>query len=273
MSAQVTQQRTSASSLAPAPTAGLSPLLTSIVSCFALAARHFAVVHPDRASIPVRPPPAQSCSASTAPTTVGSPRSPGDSPEVVAGRVGSSCNISPFWSSSAPDITVAQYCRRIAAYSGYGEIGVLMGLTLVARYCQAADELPADCTMQASPLTELTIHRLIIAAVAIASKANEDLFYQNAYLARVGGVQLRDFNELEAEFLRVTHYAVLISSDDLKMVCERCAAAGAGGDPGACLAAVYACGRSVTPLMPSLLRVRPSTVADYFPPMAPSSHH
>ena len=46
-------------------------------------------------------------------------------------------------------------------------------------------------------ISRLNIHRLVITAVMLAVKFFDDIYYSNAHYAKVGGVQLKEINDLE----------------------------------------------------------------------------
>ena len=50
-------------------------------------------------------------------------------------------------------------------------------------------------------LNKLTLHRLLAIATVLAVKFLDDLFYSNAYYARVSGLTLPDLNNLEVKLL------------------------------------------------------------------------
>jgi len=47
------------------------------------------------------------------------------------------------------------------------------------------------------------VHRLLITAIMLASKFFDDVYYNNAYYARVGGISNSEVNSLEMEMLRM----------------------------------------------------------------------
>ena len=50
-------------------------------------------------------------------------------------------------------------------------------------------------------ISSLTVHRFIIASIAVSSKALCDVFCTNSHYAKVGGTRVDELNLLEREFL------------------------------------------------------------------------
>jgi len=110
----------------------------------------------------------------------------------------------PFHSSVVPPMNLEQYAHRIAKYSGCGEIGLALGFVLMLRYWKATGTQPEG----------LTIHRLLLASVVVAMKTHSDFFYQNKYMAIVGGVSNSEINNLEIALLTGVQFSVTVSASD-----------------------------------------------------------
>ena len=63
-------------------------------------------------------------------------------------------------------------------------------------------------------INSLTIHRLFLTSLLLASKYNDDLYFNNKFYARVGGIPLKELNALEIEFLNRSKFRLSISNDD-----------------------------------------------------------
>lgn len=61
-------------------------------------------------------------------------------------------------------------------------------------------------------LSSLTVHRFLIAGVCAGSKAQCDVFCTNSHYAKVGGIQIKELNALEMEFLKVTRWDLCVST-------------------------------------------------------------
>jgi hypothetical protein len=60
-------------------------------------------------------------------------------------------------------------------------------------------------------ITKLNVHRLLIANMMLAAKYHDDLFYNNAYYAKLGGLSLLELNLLELDILQFLNYSMFVS--------------------------------------------------------------
>lgn len=63
------------------------------------------------------------------------------------------------------------------------------------------------------PLNSLTIHRLLVTAVLLATKSFDDVLYDNAHFAKVGGLDTAELNALELDFLARRGFRLHISRE------------------------------------------------------------
>lgn len=71
--------------------------------------------------------------------------------------------------------------------------------------------LSAVCTrMSTFTISSLTVHRFIIAAISVGSKALSDAFCTNGRYARVGGVSIVEMNLLEKEFCEALDWRLTV---------------------------------------------------------------
>ena len=59
-------------------------------------------------------------------------------------------------------------------------------------------------------ISSLNVHRLLITSIMLASKFFDDVYYNNAYYARVGGISNSELNSLEMEFLKMSSFALFV---------------------------------------------------------------
>ena len=64
--------------------------------------------------------------------------------------------------------------------------------------------------MRDQQFTNYNIHRLLLTVVLVSIKMNEDDFYSNAYYAKVGGVTLKEINNLEDDFLKMIKFRLWV---------------------------------------------------------------
>ncbi|KEI36164.1 uncharacterized protein L969DRAFT_89376 [Mixia osmundae IAM 14324] len=103
-------------------------------------------------------------------------------------------SLTRFHSRAPPGISVHDYLVRISRYTNVEPCCLLILLHYIDKICES---LPAFT------ISSLTVHRFVIAGVAVGSKALSDSFCTNGRYARVGGVSMQEMNLLEKEFLAV----------------------------------------------------------------------
>jgi hypothetical protein len=65
------------------------------------------------------------------------------------------------------------------------------------------------------------IHRLFFVSLVIAIKYNEDLHYNNAVYAQIGGVKLNALSEMELNFLKKIEYKLFVDDKLFKTYIDR----------------------------------------------------
>lgn len=109
-------------------------------------------------------------------------------------------NLTRFHSRSPPQISIYTYLVRLCHYSS------LENCVLIATVYYI-DLLTIKYPSFA--LNSLTVHRFLLTATTIASKALCDSFCSNNHYAKVGGVNIIELNLLEVEFLKWVNYRVI----------------------------------------------------------------
>jgi len=61
-------------------------------------------------------------------------------------------------------------------------------------------------------LSSLNAHRVILTSLMISAKYHDDLFYNNAYYAKLGGVPLNELNSLEIDFLAMHEFSMFVDT-------------------------------------------------------------
>jgi len=108
-----------------------------------------------------------------------------------------------FQSSYAPDVKIESYLGRILRYSRCSDGCFVMALVYVDRLIET----------QQLVLTSLNAHRLLITCVMLAAKFHDDLFYNNAYYSKLGGLSLGELNHLEVQLLTLLNYRLFVSEN------------------------------------------------------------
>ncbi|GAA5815501.1 hypothetical protein MFLAVUS_009013 [Mucor flavus] len=115
--------------------------------------------------------------------------------------------ITYFHSRAVPNITVLSYLTRIHKFAPFTNEALLSMLM----YFDTIAKLENGFT-----INSYNIHRLLITSLVVASKFTSDIFYANSRYAKVGGIPLRELNQLELEFLFLIDFQLHIKLADLQ---------------------------------------------------------
>ncbi|XP_024358568.1 cyclin-U1-1 [Physcomitrium patens] len=97
-----------------------------------------------------------------------------------------------FHGLRAPNISIANYLERIFKYTSCSPSCFVVGYVFLDRLIHRQPDLL---------VTSLNVHRLLVTSVMVATKMLDDVHFNNAFFARVGGVSVLELNRLELEFL------------------------------------------------------------------------
>jgi len=111
--------------------------------------------------------------------------------------------VTKFQSSYPPDVSILSYLERIRKYAHCSDSCFVVALIYIDRLIE----------MRNLVLSSLNIHRIIITAVMVAAKFFDDLFYNNTFYAKLGGVSSSEMNVLEVEFLKMLRFSLFVSED------------------------------------------------------------
>ncbi|KAK9244866.1 cyclin-domain-containing protein [Lipomyces tetrasporus] len=112
-----------------------------------------------------------------------------------------------FWSKSAPGIDIEKYLLRIHQYCPISTAVYLATSLYIYRLC---------ILNQAIPLTPLNVHRLVVAALRVASKSLEDINHLQKRFAKVGGLSEQELCRLEIGFLFLMDFDLKLDVDMLE---------------------------------------------------------
>ncbi|KAF8497667.1 cyclin-domain-containing protein [Gautieria morchelliformis] len=112
-------------------------------------------------------------------------------------------SLTRFHSRSPPAITVLEYLRRIAKYTNVERTCLIITLHYIDQICARVARFT---------ISSLTVHRFIIASIAVSSKALCDVFCTNSFYAKVGGLRVMELNVLEKD---------LLAAIDWRLTCTR----------------------------------------------------
>ncbi|CAL9236947.1 unnamed protein product [Arabidopsis halleri] len=100
--------------------------------------------------------------------------------------------VSVFHGLSRPTITIESYLERIFKYANCSPSCFVVAYVYLDRFTHRQPSLP---------INSFNVHRLLITSVMVAAKFLDDLYYNNAYYAKVGGISTKEMNFLELDFL------------------------------------------------------------------------
>ncbi|XP_076950463.1 cyclin-U4-1-like [Bidens hawaiensis] len=100
--------------------------------------------------------------------------------------------ISAFHGLTKPTISIQNYLERIFKYANCSPSCYVVAYVYLDRFTQQQPGLS---------INSFNVHRLLITSVMIAAKFMDDIYYNNAYYAKVGGISITEINFLEVDFL------------------------------------------------------------------------
>jgi hypothetical protein len=120
----------------------------------------------------------------------------------------------PFHCVRAPPVGIKNYLKRIHAYFRCSNECYVIALVIIDRLGKV-DPALALCTLNA--------HRLLVSAVMLAAKFNDNEYYSNAYYAKVSGMGLKEMDQLEALLMKLLSWKVNVTPEEyqeyLRIVC------------------------------------------------------
>ncbi|KAL5573263.1 hypothetical protein UlMin_022860 [Ulmus minor] len=120
-------------------------------------------------------------------------------------------SLSAFHGVRAPSISIAKYLERIYKYSTCSPSCFVVGYVYIDRLLHKHPD---------SLVISLNVHRLLVTCLMVASKMLDDVHYNNAFYARVGGVSNAELNRLELELLFLLDFGVVVSSRVFESYCS-----------------------------------------------------
>jgi len=128
--------------------------------------------------------------------------------------------VTHFHCKYPPRISVRDYVGRIRRYSQCSSGCVVVALLYIDRLIKAWPEMT---------ICPLNCHRLILTSLVVAVKFHDDTYYSNEMYSKVGGVQLRELNVLEAAFLKLLDWRLHVDPAEYQLYYDilRTAAEGA----------------------------------------------
>lgn len=100
--------------------------------------------------------------------------------------------ISVFHGLTRPTISIQSYLERIFKYANCSPSCFIVAYVYLDRFTQKQPLLP---------INSFNVHRLLITSVLVSAKFMDDMYYNNAFYAKVGGITTKEMNFLEVDFL------------------------------------------------------------------------
>jgi len=109
-----------------------------------------------------------------------------------------------FHAEKAPLISLPRYLERVLSFAPCSNSCFIIALIYIDRIIQNHSEFI---------LNSLSVHRMLITSVMLATKFFDDETFNNLYYAKVGGLQVSELNQLEEKFLSLIDFSLTIQSD------------------------------------------------------------
>ncbi|KAJ8434612.1 hypothetical protein Cgig2_025038 [Carnegiea gigantea] len=119
-------------------------------------------------------------------------------------------NLNVFHGVRAPSISIGKYLERLYKYTNCSPSCFVVGYVYIDRLLHKHPEML---------ISSLSVHRLLVTSLLIASKMLDDVQYNNAFYARIGGVSNMELNRLELELLFLLDFEVMVSSPVFESYC------------------------------------------------------
>jgi len=109
-----------------------------------------------------------------------------------------------FHAQAKPEISIKDYMIRINKYGNFSNSVSVAAMIYIDRIIENHPEIV---------LTSRTVHRLLIAAMLLAAKFNDDVHLGNSAFAQIGGIRTAELNRLEVSFLKLCEFSLVVSSE------------------------------------------------------------
>ncbi|KAL0298313.1 UNVERIFIED_CONTAM: Cyclin-U4-1 [Sesamum radiatum] len=119
--------------------------------------------------------------------------------------------ISIFHGLTRPTISIQCYLERIFKYANCSPSCFIVAYVYLDRFSQRQPLLP---------INSFNVHRLLIASVLVSAKFMDDIFYNNAFYAKVGGISTAEMNLLEVDFLFGLGFELNVSTATFHRYCS-----------------------------------------------------
>ena len=110
-----------------------------------------------------------------------------------------------FNSASIPNINLHEFLRRLHKYTQFSAECLIIAIIYVDRY---------NMRMPDFSLNNLNVHKMILTAVLLAAKYQDDFYYDNKAFQFAGGVNAFHLHQLELDLFQKLEYNLFVSVQD-----------------------------------------------------------
>lgn len=114
-----------------------------------------------------------------------------------------------FHASNTPAVDISDYFLQLAQFTQHSAACCLCTVIYLRRLMERHSYLH---------LSRLCAHRFVLAAFVVAAKFVEDTYYDNKYMAELGGLPTTELNMLEVEFLTLLSYDLSVDTSELQLL-------------------------------------------------------
>ena len=108
-----------------------------------------------------------------------------------------------FYSMNIPLISIKDYLEQLYKYTKIDSSTIVLILIYIDRICN----------IYKCKLSYYNIHKLILGALVVASKYNEDCSYTLKYYSKIGGVSQAEIFNLEYNFLALIQFKLFVTEE------------------------------------------------------------
>ena len=117
-----------------------------------------------------------------------------------------------FQSATLPGISIVDYVARLQKYAKFKAHDFVVALLYVKRMMLSHPQIR---------FTDLTVHRMLIAVLLVATKMFRDIHFSNRYYAKVGGITTRELGRLERCTLDLLDFKLYVSTEEFESERQR----------------------------------------------------
>ena len=110
-------------------------------------------------------------------------------------------NSDEFQGIKVPKIQVHEYILRLSYYFKFEKSTIIIAIIYMDRFC----------LKNQVKIKYQNFYRLFLTAIVLAIKYNEDVLFKNLVYSRIGGVSIKNLNNLEALFCEKIDYLLYVS--------------------------------------------------------------